>query len=151
MEKPQRRMSKNDSMLIRRLDALLVHDASRGCSEVPNATLPCAVHVVREREEGIARARHPIELLRVVCALLGAEWRRDLLEQAFPLRPLPTLKHFSAHEKVDRVCPFRTLYTSLEWQREDARVVSQPPVVRLGARESRAVDPRLLACTQSDY
>jgi hypothetical protein len=30
-------------------------------------------------------------------------------------------------------------------------VVAQPPIVRLGAREPRAVDARLLAGAQSDY
>jgi hypothetical protein len=126
--------------LIRCLDALLVHDASRGSSEVPNPTLPRAVHIIRERE-GVAGACHPIELLRVVHALLGAEWRRDLLEQAFPLCFLAALNHFTANKEVDHISPFRMLHPFLEWQCEDTRMVSQPPIVHLGACESCAVDP----------
>jgi hypothetical protein len=151
MEKPQWRVSENDSVLVCHLDALLVHDASRRCGEVPHATLLHAMHVVREREERITGTGHAVELSRVVRALLHAERRRDLLEQAFPLRLLSTLEHLASDEEVDRICLFRALHPLLERQREHARVVPQPPVVRLGTRESRAVNARLLAGAQSDY
>ena len=59
-------------------------------------------------------------------------------------------EHLAANKEVDRVCPLRTFHPFLEWEREDAGVVTEPPVVRFGASESRAVDPRLLACAQSD-
>jgi hypothetical protein len=137
-------------MLIGCFDALLIHDTSRRRSKVPNPALPRAMHVIREREKCIAGAGHPIELPRVVRTLLRTEWRWNLLEQTFPLRLLTALERLTADKEVDRVCLFRTLDAFLEGQPEDARMVSQPPIVRLGARESRAVDPRLLSRTQSD-
>ena len=151
MEKAQGRVSENDPVLVRRLDAFLVHDASGRRGKVPNAALLRAVHVVRKREERVAGARHAVELPRVVRALLRVERRRDLLEQALPLRLLAALEHLAPDEEVDRVRLVRALDALFERQREDARVVAQPPVVRLGARESRAVDARLLAGAQSDY
>ena len=151
MEKPQGRVSENYSVLVRRLDAFLVHDASGRRGKVPRAALLRAMHVVREREERITGARHAVELARMIRALLGAKRRRDLLEQALPLCLLAALEHLAADEEVDRVRLVGALDALLERQREDARVVSQPPVVRLGARESRAVDARLLAGAQADY
>src|SRR5712675_2276346 len=140
MEKPQWRVSENDSVLVRRLDALLVHDASRRRGEVPHATFLRAMHVIREREERVTGTRHAIELPRVVRALLRGERRRDFLEQALPLNLLAALEYLAPDEEVDRVRLVRALNPFLERQREHARVVSQPPVVRLGARKSCAVD-----------
>ena len=144
-------MSENNPVLICRFDTLFVHDAPRGRSEIPNATLPRAMHVVWEWEEGVAGAGHAIELPRVVCTLLGAERRRDLVEQALPVRLFAALQHFAANKKVYRVCLVRALDSFLERECENARVVAQPPVVRFGAREPRAVDARLLPGAQSDY
>ena len=151
MEKPQRRVSEKHSVLVRRLDAFLVHDTSGRRSEIPNAALPCAMYVVPKREERIARTRHAVELPRMVRALLCAERRRDRLEEALPLCFLTALEHLASDEKVDRIRLVGTLDALLEREREDARVVAQPPIVRFGARESRAVDARLLAGAQSDY
>lgn len=151
MEKPQRRVSKNDSVLVRRLDAFLVHDTSRRRSEIPHAALLRAMHVIREREERVAGARHAVEPPRVLRALLGAERRRDRrLEEALPLRALAALERLAPDEEVDRVGLFGALDALLERQREHARVVPKPPVVRLGTREPRAVDARLLAGAQAD-
>ena len=115
MEEPQRRVSENHSVLVRRLDAFLVHDTSGRCREIPNAALPCAMHVVPEREERIARTRHAVELPRVVCALLCAERRRDRLEVALPLCFLAAFEHLAADEEVDRVRLVGTLDPFLEW------------------------------------
>lgn len=151
MEKPQRRVNENYSVLVRRLDAFLVHHTSRRRGEITNTTLLRAVHVVREREKRIARTRHTVELSRVVRTFLGAERRRDLFEQAVPLLFLAALENLASDKEVDRVRFFGALDSFLEWERKNARVVAQPPIIGLGARKSRAVDTRLLACAQSDY
>ncbi len=80
MEKTQRRVSKNDSVLVRRLDALLVHDTSGRRGEISNAALLCAMNVIWEREKCVAGACHAIELPRVVRALLSAKRWGGLLE-----------------------------------------------------------------------
>ena len=151
VEKPQRRVNENYSVLVHRLDAFLIHDTSRRRSEIPNTALLRAMHVVREREKRIARTRHTVELSHVVRTLLGAERRRDLLEQAVPLLFLAALENLAPDKEVDRVRFFCTLDSFLEWERKNARVVAQPPIISLGARKSRTVDTRLLACAQSDY
>ncbi len=124
MEKPQRRVSENNPVLVRRLDAFFVHDTSRRRSKVPNSTLLLAMHIVREREERIAGTRHTVELSRVIRALLCTERRRDLLEQAFPLLFLVTLKYLASDEEVDRIRFFGALDTPFEWECKDARMVS---------------------------
>jgi hypothetical protein len=107
--------------------------------------------VVREREEGIARASHAFQLPRMLRTFLGTEWRRDRVEQALPVHLFATFQHFAANEKVYRVRLVRALDPFLEWECENAWVVAQPPVVGFGAREPRAVDARLLAGPESDY
>ncbi len=124
MEKPQRRVSENNPVLVRRLDAFFVHDTSRRRSKVPNSTLLLAMHIVREREERIAGTRHTVELSRVVRALLCAERRRGLLEQAFPLFFLAALEYLASDEEVDRIRFIGALDTSFEWERKNARMVS---------------------------
>lgn len=151
MEKPQRRVNENYSVLVRRLDAFLVHNTSRRRCEIPNTTLLHAMHVVREREKRIARTRHTVELSSVVHTLLGAERRRDLSEQAVPLLFLTALEDLASNKEVDRVRFLGALDSLLEWERKNARVVAQPPNISLGTRKSRAVDTRLLTCAQSDY
>ena len=150
MEKPQRRVNENDSVLVRCFDAFFVHDTSRRRGEIPNATLLRAMHVVREREKCIAGTRHAVELSRVVRTLLGAERRRDLSEQAVPLLFLAALENLASDKEIDRVRFFGALDTFLKWERKNAWVVAQPPIISLGARKSRAVDTGLLTCTQSD-
>jgi hypothetical protein len=151
VEKPQQRVNENYSVLIRRLDAFLVHDTSRRRCEIPNTTFLRAMHVVREREKRITRTCYTVELSRVVRTLLGTERRRDLLEQAVPLLFLAALENLASDKEVDRVRFFGALDSFLEWERKNARVVAQPPIISLGARKSRAVDTRLLTCAQSDY
>ena len=151
MEKSQRGVNEDYSVLVRRLDAFLVHDTSRRRGEIPNTTPLRAMHVVWEREKRIARTRHTVELSRVVRTLLGAEGRRDLLEQAVPLLFLAALENLASDKEVDRVRFFGALDSFLEWERKNARVMTQPPIISLGARKSRAVDTRLLTRAQSDY
>ena len=124
MEKPQRRVNENYPMLVRRLDALLVHDTSRGRGEIPNTTLLCAMHVVREREKRITRTRHTVELSRMVRTFLCAERRRDLFEQAVPLLFLAALENLASNKEVDRVRFFGALDSLLERERKNARVMA---------------------------
>jgi hypothetical protein len=108
------------------------------------------MHIVREREKRVTGARHPIQLRRPLRLLLHAERLHRALEQALPLRLLAALEHLPAHEQVDRVRLLRALDALLERQREDARVVPQPPDVGLAPGEARAVDARLLARAEAD-
>src|SRR5216684_7740949 len=124
MEKPQRRVSENNPVLVRRLDAFFVHDTSRRRSKVPNSTLLLAMHIVREREERIAGTRHTVELSRVIRALLCTERRRDLLEQAFPLLSRhPQVPRLRRRGRSHSLCR-RAFDTPFEWECKDARMVS---------------------------
>ncbi len=151
MEQPQRCVSESNPVLICRFYTFFVHDTPGRRSEIPNATLTCAMHVVREWGEGVARAGHTIKVLSVLCALLGTERRGDLVEQALPVCLFVAFEHLAADEKVYRVCFVCTLDSFLERERENARVVAQPPTICLGAREPCAVDTRLLPSARSDY
>ena len=150
MEQTQVSMRKDNSMFISSLDTFCIHNASRGRSEVLNPTPPSTVHIIREREERVARARDAVQLLRVHLALLRAQRRGHLLEVGLPLRELAALERLAGDEEVDRVRLLRALDALLEREREHARVVPQPPEVRLGAREARAVDARLLPGADPD-
>ena len=106
--------------------------------------------VVGEGEECVARARDAGELARVLRTLLGGERRGHALEHGLPLHALTALEHLAADEEVDRVRLLRALDALLERQGQHARVVPQPPQVRLVACETRAVDARLLAGADAD-
>ena len=150
MEQPQRRLSENNPMLVCRFDAFIVHDTPQWRSEIPHAAPTRAVHVVWEWEESIAGAGHAVQLPRVLRAFLVAERRGDLVEQALPVRLFSAVQHFATNEKVYRVRLVRALNSFLERECQHARVVAQPPIVRLGACEARAVNARLLPGAQSD-
>ena len=124
VEKPQRRVNEDYSVLVRSLDAFLIHHTSRRGGEIPNATLLHAMHVVREWEKRIARTRHTVELPRMIRTLLGAERWRDLSKQAVPLLFLAALENLASDKKVDRVRFFGALDSFLEWESKNARVVA---------------------------
>ena len=150
MEQPQVGVSKNDSMLVRSFDTLLVHHASARSSKVANAALARSVHIIREGKECITRACNSIELLGVRGALFGSKRRRDALEEALPLRLLTPLKDLTTDEEINSVSFLSTLDSLLERKVENSRVVSEPPEVGFGTCKSRAVNTRLLACADSD-
>lgn len=147
MEKPQVRVRKYHSMLIRCLHALLIHNTATRRRQVLHAAPPRAIYVVREGEERVAAARHAIQLSRPLFLLLSGKWRGHLLELRLPLLLLPAtaLEHFARDKQVYCVSLLRALHALLEWECEDTRVVSEPPQVSLRACETRAVNAGLLS------
>lgn len=145
VEQTKRRVRKDHPMFIGRLDALCIHHAPRRRREILHPAPARAMHIVRKREERIARARDALQLLRPLPTLLSRQRLRHALKQALPLRSLTTLEVLAADVQVDRVCFVCSLRPLLEGQRKHARVVSEPPDVSFGAREAGAVDARLLA------
>ena len=145
-------MNVDQTRLIRRLDALGIHDTSAGSSDETGSTPLGPVDVVREGEEGVARADNSRELLHVRLLLLGAQCLGDRLEQALPLRSLAALgrERLASHKEVDGVGLVSSLRALFEWQVEHSRVVSQPPVVGLVTGKTGAVDSRLLARAETD-
>lgn len=137
-------MTKHDPVFIRRLDTLGVHHTSARRSEIPHPALPRPVNVVSKREERIARARHPIQLACPRLSLLLTQRLRHGHELVFPLCLLTTLKDLSAHEQVDRVRFLGAFDAFLEREREDARVMTEPPKVSFTPREPSAMDAGLL-------
>lgn len=152
MEQTQVRVREHHPVFIRRLHALLVHDAPARRRQILDAAPPRTVHVVREGEERVAAARDALQLREPFPLLFRAQGRRCLFELCFPLLLLTpaALEDLAGDEEVDRVRLLRALHALLEGQRKDARVVPQPPEVRLRAREACAVDARLLACADAD-
>lgn len=134
VEQPKVGVSEDHFMLVRSLDAFLIHHASTRCRKIPYTALPCSVHVIREREERIARARDTIELLRVSDTLFRRKRLRKTLEQALPLCLFTALKNLTAYEEVNSIGFFCTLHAFLEWKIKDAWVVTEPPEISLGTR-----------------
>lgn len=150
MEESQRCVTEHHLMFIRRLDALGVHHAAARRSEVRHPALPRPVDIICEREERIARTCHPIQLNRPRLPLLLSQGRRYALELGLPLRLLTTLEDLTTYEQIDRIRLLGTLDTVFEWERKDTRMVAEPPQVGLAARETGAVDTRLLARPETD-
>lgn len=137
-------MTEHHPVFVRRLDTLGVHHTSARRSEVPHPALPRPMDIVSKGEERIARARHPIQLARPRLSLLLCQRRRHGLELIFPLCLLTTLENLSTHEQVDRVGFLSTFDTFLERERENTRVMTEPPQVGFTPCEPGAVDAGLL-------
>lgn len=150
MEQPQIRVREHDTTFICGLDTFRVHDTPTGGGKVLDAALPRTMDIVREREEGVARARNTAELRRPFLLLVCAQCRRDVLEQPLPLRLLAALEHLAPDEQVNGVRLLRALHALLEREGENARMVPEPPVVSLRACQACAMDARLLACAEAD-
>ena len=147
MEQPQRSMSKHDPMLIRRFDTLLIHNTATRCSQILHPALPRPMNIIREREERITRTAHPAQFLRPLPSLFFTQRRRDRLELVFPLRFLATLKRLTAHEQIDSVGFLSAFDAFLEWEGEDARMVTEPPVIGFRTCKTGAMDTGLLTCS----
>lgn len=147
VEETQGGVSENHLMLISSGDAFGIHHTPIGRSEVFDTALPGAVDIIREGEEGVTRAHHIHQLSRMLLLLFACQRGRNLTlyEEGFPLSLFTSFEEFSADEQVDSVGFVSTLDACFEGHGEDTWVVSEPPVVSFGARETGAVDARLLA------
>ena len=65
----------------------------------------------------------------------------------FPLRFLATLEWLTADEQIDRVSFLSAFDAFLEWERENAWMVTEPPVIGFGTRKTGAMDTGLLTCS----
>lgn len=65
----------------------------------------------------------------------------------FPLRFLATLEWLTANEQIDRVSFFSPFDAFLEWEGEDAWMVTEPPVIGFGTCKTGAMDTGLLTCS----
>ena len=155
MEETQVRPRDDNTVSVCCLNASIIHDASPWRSNVADPASRRTVHVVREGEEGIRGDSDALERVCVRLSLFLAERLRDRLECRLPFLSLLRSRHlFAIHnaldEEVDGVALLWALCALLEGETEDTRVLPQPPVVRLAARQSRAVDPALLTRAQAD-
>lgn len=150
VEQPQRGMRKCHPMLVRGLDTLFVHNTPTRSRQILDPTLPRPMHVIRERKERITRARHPIQLGRPLLLLLRTQRLYTALEETLPLRLLPTLQYFSTDEEVNGVGLLGALDALFEGERENARVVAEPPEIGFPPCQTGAVDPGLLTRTETD-
>lgn len=156
VEQPKLGASDDDSVSVSGLDASIIHHASTGCGDESSTGASSAVNVVREGEESIASADDVLELFCVLGTFFRAQWCGNLFEDGFPLLALLSTSHGGTlhrafDEKVDGVALLRTLRALFEGQRENAGMLTQPPVVRLVAGETSAVDARLLACAKTNH
>ena len=144
VEQPQRSMDKHNPMLIRRLDALLIHNAPTWRRQIPHSALPRPVHIIREWKERVARTRHALQLCCPFLLLLHTQSSNSALKHALPLCLLTAFKLLPAHVQIDGVGLLGALDAPLEWKTEDARVVTEPPEVSFATCETGTVDTRLL-------
>jgi len=114
-------------MLVRRLDTLLIHDASTRSGQILHATLPRSMHVIGEGEESITRTRGFIQLLPPLLPLFFTQRLGYSFEEALPVRLLRPLEVLAANVEINGVRLFRALDAFFEREREDLRVVPEPP------------------------
>ena len=98
VEQPQRGVHKHHPMFVRSLDALIIHDTSTRRRQISDSTFPRPMHIIREREESIARTAHTIQLTRPLRSLLCSQWFGNGIELAFPLCLLTTIERLTTHE-----------------------------------------------------
>jgi hypothetical protein len=108
------------------------------------------VHVVRKREERVTGTSHAIQLRRPFRLLFRTERLDRTLEHALPLGFFTALQYLPADEQVNRIRLLSALDTLFERQREDARVVPQPPDIGLAACKARAMNAGLLPSAEAD-
>ena len=70
VEETKRSMREHHIVLVRSLNTLRVHHTPARRCEILDAAPACTMHIVREREERITRARDAVELLRMGGTLL---------------------------------------------------------------------------------
>lgn len=133
VKQPQRSMRKHHLMLIRSFDTLIIHHTPTSRSQIPYPAFPRPMDIIGEREESITRTTHPVQLTGPFRPLLCGQWRRDGIELTFPLCFLTTFKRFATHEQINRVRFFGAFNAFFERERENTRVMAEPPVVGFGA------------------
>ena len=138
------------AVLVRRGDDLIVPDGTAGLGNVLNTGLPGPLHVVPEGEEGVGAhgdAGHlgdPIFLF-LLCQHIGLHFE-GVLPHAFGQHVVVLVGDID----VDGVIPVRAADVVYELQPQNLGVLTQPPDIRLVARQTGAVDAALLAGTYAD-
>lgn len=150
MEQSQRGVRKHHSMLVCCPDTLLIHDTSARGGQVFHTTLPRPMHVIGEREEGIARARSLVQLPPPLLPLFLAQRFRHTFEETLPACLLRPLEDLAADVEVNGIRLVCTLDTLFEGKRKNFRVVPEPPQVGLGPCQTGAMDTRLLTSSDTD-
>ena len=139
-----------NAVLVALLNDDIIADGAARLNDILDAALEGAVDVVREREEGI-RAEADIGILCNPClTLFLCKDRRLLGEHALPLAVREDIHVILTDVEVDRVVAVGALDVIAERQIQHLRRLSEPPVIRLRAGQSRAVDSGLLACADTD-
>lgn len=151
MEQPEVCVREYHLVLIGSLDTFLVHHTARRRSKIGNATLPCPVYVIREWEKCITRTCNTIQFRSMLSLLFLAQWGGDILKEAFPMYLFTTFKLLPAHKKIDGICLFRPFDTLFEGEIQNSWMMPKPPVICFRARKTRAMYPRLLSGSKTDY
>ena len=139
-----------DAVLVRGLDHVVIADGAARLYDVLDARLACTFYVVAKREECI-RADGHAGVLRDPCLLFlcGEHLRLDL-EGLLPYALCEDILVLIRGINVDRIVAVRAADAVNELEAEDLRMLTNEPVVRLAAREARAVDTALLTCADAD-
>ena len=131
-------------------DDMVVTDGSAGFGNVLNTALVSTLDVIAEREECIGTECNISVLGKPRLLLFDRKRLRLLLEQGLPNSVAEYILIFVRHIDIDGVVSVRTADTVNELKAHDLGILSHPPVVSLGTCKPCAVDPGLLAGTDTD-
>ena len=139
-----------DAVLVRGLDHVVIADGAARLYDVLNAGLACALYVVAKREERIRADGNAGVLRDPRLFLLCGEHLRLYLEGLLPYALCEDILVLIRGVNVDGVVAVRAADAVNELKAEHLRMLTHEPVVRLAAREARAVDAALLTCADAD-
>ena len=109
-----------------------------------------SLNVVSEGEEGVRAQSDPIVFGQPCPLFFCRKDRRSARKYLLPGAIRKEVLILIADIEIDGIVPIRSLDAIEEGKPHDPGILPQPPVVRLLARQSGAVNSGLLACPDTD-
>ena len=132
------------------LDDIVITYGSAGLRHVFHAALEGALDVVAKREAGIGAEDHVRVLRNPGLSLLSREYRRLRREDVLPLSVRKDILVLISDVEINCIVLVHALDCVLPGKVQYLRRLTNPPVVRLVACKSCAVNAGLLSCTDAD-
>ena len=140
MEKTDMRHRHEHTVLVRRLNDIVIANRSAALGDVGNAALMCTFDVVTEGEESVRTECYARRRLEPLGFFVGQEYRRFLREDAFPFVRSEEIHALVGQVDVDGIVAVGAAHVALEGKGESLRALSQIPNIGLVSREARAMD-----------
>ena len=150
MEKPDPGEGHDHVVLIAGLYHMIVTDGAAGLCDIEDTASSCTLDIVTKGEEGIGAEAYAAILFDPGLSCFAGEDLGLFGEEILPVSVSYDILIILTGIEIDRIVSVSTANLRLKGQIQNLRRLTKPPLVSLITGQTGAVDPGLLACSDTD-